>query len=283
MSTVPLFWTTEYSRIHPGDHKLIETASGLLPIGRPGSEILKSPGKATFGGFWYEPDNTFRYTQKTVQQLKNYSEKSTQIKLSFPPEYFHPNIFQEQISFFKKICYSQISESNFHIVVNNRNNVSKGNRKKQRQFVERGGSVAQVDRSAWYRIYKLLVENRIRRGVELSMPWHVFELGLVNQPDVFTVWGATLGSEFVGGAFTVEIDAKTLYVLYWGDNLLGREISVVASICEKLIEFCLVRNYEVLDLGISSVNGLLDENLANFKVNLGAVQTTKPILTVRLS
>jgi hypothetical protein len=34
-------------------------------------------------------------------------------------------------------------------------------------------------------------------------------------------------------------------------------------------------------LGISSVDGLLDENLAKFKVNLGAVQTTKTILTVR--
>jgi hypothetical protein len=114
------------------------------------------------------------------------------------------------------------------------------------------------------------------------MPWHIFERGLIDQPDAFTIWGATLESEFVGGALTVEVNSYSLYVLFWGDTLLGRNISVVASICEKLIEFCISRNYKVLDLGISSVDGLLDENLAKFKVNLGAVQTTKSILTLRI-
>jgi hypothetical protein len=113
------------------------------------------------------------------------------------------------------------------------------------------------------------------------MPWHVFERGLDERPDVFTVWGATLGKEIVGGALTVEISDDTLYVLFWGDTLLGREYSVVASICEKLVEFCRSKNYKVLDLGISSVDGLLDENLARFKSNLGAIQTEKPILTVK--
>jgi hypothetical protein len=281
MSIVPLFWTSEYSRIHGDDHQLIETVSGLLSVGRAGSEILKSPGRATFGGFWIEPNSVFTYTEKTIQQLKNYSKMSSQIRISFPPEHFHPEVFQEQISFFTKNCSALIPESNFHIMVHNRNDVSKGNRKRQRQFIERGGSVSQVEKPDWHSIYKLLVENRLRRGVELSMPWHIFERGLIDRPDAFTIWGATLGSEFVGGALTVEVDSNTLYVLFWGDTLLGRDISVVGSICEKLIEFCTSRNYQVLDLGISSVDGLLDESLANFKVNLGAVQTIKPILTVK--
>jgi hypothetical protein len=282
MSIVPLFWTSEYARIHGDDHQLIETASGLLSVGRAGSEILKSPGRATFGGFWNEPSTIFTYTEKTIQQLKDYSKTSSQIRISFPPEYFHPEVFQDQISFFTKNCSALISESNFHIAVHNRNDVSKGNRKKQRQFSERGGLVSQVEKSDWLSIYKLLEENRLRRGVELSMPWHIFERGLIDQPDAFTIWGATLESEFVGGALTVEVNSNSLYVLFWGDTLLGRNISVVASICEKLIEFCISRNYKVLDLGISSVDGLLDENLAKFKVNLGAVQTTKSILTLRI-
>jgi hypothetical protein len=281
MTNVPLFWTSEYSNIHDGEHQLIETESGLLPVGRAGSKILKSPGRATFGGFWIEPNSVFTYTEKTVQQLKAYSETSSQIRLSLPPEYFHPEVFEEQISFFTRKCSALIAESNFHIVVRHRNDVSKGNRKKQRQFSERGGLVSQVEKPHWHNIYKLLVDNRLRRGVKLSMPWHIFERGLANRPDVFTIWGATLGSEFVGGALTVELDSNALYVLFWGDTLLGRDLSVVASICEKLIEFCFSRNYQVLDLGISSVDGLLDENLAKFKVNLGAVQTTKTILTVR--
>ena len=281
MTIVPLFWTREYSKIHDGEHQIVETDSGLISLGRAGAESLKSPGRATFGGFWTEPNKSFSYTVQTVTQLIAYSNKSVQIRISFPPSYFHPEIFEEQVSFFKARSKTFVSESNFHIVVDHRNDVSKGNRKKQRQFKERGGSVSQVPKANWRLIYDLLVENRLRRGVELSMPWHVFERGLVERPDVFTVWGATLGVEFVGGALTVEISDDTLYVLFWGDTLLGRELSVVASICEKLVEFCRSKNYKVLDLGISSVDGLLDENLARFKSNLGAIQTAKPILTVK--
>jgi hypothetical protein len=281
MVIVPLFWTEEYSKIHDGEHQIVETESGLLSVGRAGAETLKSPGRATFGGFWSDANKGFSYTEKTVSQLIAYSNKSNQIRISFPPSYFHPEIFEEQVSFFRAICITDISESNFHILVDQRNVVSKGNRKKQRQFHERGGSVSQVQKDEWRLIYNLLAENRLRRGVELSMPWCVFERGLVERPDVFTVWGATLEMELVGGALTVEISEDTLYVLFWGDTLLGRELSVVASICEKLVEFCRSKNYKVLDLGISSVDGLLDENLARFKLNLGAIQTEKPILTFK--
>ncbi len=281
MRIVPLFWTTEYSKIHDGEHQVFETDSGLISLGRAGAETLKSPGRATFGGFWKEPNEGFTYTEKTVAQLVSYSNKSNQIRISYPPSYFHPEIFEEQVSFLKAKCSSFISETNFHIVINQRNDVSKGNRKKQRQFKEGGGSVSQVLKTDWRLIYNLLAENRSRRGVELSMPWHVFERGLDECPEVFTVWGATLGTELVGGALTVEISDDTLYVLFWGDTLLGREFSVVASICETLIDFCKSKNYKVLDLGISSVDGLLDSNLARFKSNLGAIQTEKLILTVK--
>lgn len=281
MVNVPLFWTREYSKIHDGGHQIVETESGLVSVGRPGDETLKSPGRATFGGFWTEPNRNFSYTEKTVSQLIAYSSKSSHFQISFPPIYFHPEIFEEQVSFFRDRCYTSISETNSHIVVDQRNDVSKGNRKKQRQFSEQGGSVSQVLEDDWRLIYNLLVENRLRRGVELSMSWRVFERGLIEQPDVFTAWGATLGMKFVGGALTVKINEDTLYVLFWGDTLLGRELSVVASICEKLVEFCRSKDYKVLDLGISSVDGILDENLARFKLNLGAIQTAKPIMTVK--
>lgn len=282
MMSVPLFWTSNYSKIHDGEHNIIETESGLLPVGRASSQTLNSPGRATFGGFWTESSGGFSCTKKSISQLIAYSNKSNQIRISFPPNYFHPEIFEDQVSFFRAICNSYISESNFHIEVDQRSDVSKGNRKKQRQFNEMGGYVSQIPQSDWRLIYNLLLENRLRRGVELSMPWNIFERGLVELPDFFTVWGANLGMEYVGGALTVKISEDTIYVLFWGDTLIGRKLSVAASICEKLVEFCRSKGIKVLDLGISSVDGLLDESLARFKLNLGAIQTAKPIMKINL-
>ena len=112
------------------------------------------------------------------------------------------------------------------------------------------------------------------------MSWEVFEKGLQELPQKIVAWGAYLQNQLVGGALTIEIDKDTLYVLFWGDTLLGRDVSVVASICEKLVNHCITHDYLVLDLGISSVDGVLDENLARFKINLGAVSTSKPIFSL---
>lgn len=282
MSDVPLFWTKEYAKLHGEDHCLLTTKVGLIPLSRAGSNILRSPGRATFGGIWGVPDLDFRVTSELVRDLRNYDSGFTEIKISFPPAYFHPEVFESQVRYFDTNCDRKITETNFHINVSNRLLISKGNRKKLRQFSEQGGQVIRLDSYEWRDLYDLLYANRARRGVNLSMSWDVFEKGLRELPDKFEAWGAKLNDELIGGALTVEIDEKTLYVLFWGDSLLGREISVVASICERLVGHCISRNYNVLDLGISSVDGVLDQNLARFKKNLGAVISSKPIFTLSI-
>jgi hypothetical protein len=282
MEDVPLFWTEEYARLHGGEHFLLPTQSGVVTLTRTGAEILKSPGRATFGGFWAVGCSNFQLSPNLIRELREYDSTFNELRISFPPSYFRPDVFESQVKFFDSNFSKKVVESNFHIVVNSRKAISKGNRKKQRQFAERGGEVGRLDSTRWRELYELLSANRLRRGVKLSMSWEVFERGLRDLPTKFVAWGATMQNQLVGGALTVEIDQNTLYVLFWGDSLLGRDISAVASVCESLVAHCISNDYHVLDLGISSVDGELDENLARFKTNLGAVSTTKPIFSLNI-
>jgi len=280
---IPLFWSTDYSSLHRGGHHLLKTSLGILPIGQNSNDSVKSPGKATFGGFWSENPNLPQDWNEAKIQIRNEYSNATVLSINFPPSYFHPEIFSPQVSFFRRNARSMVDEVNFHIDITSHRRVSHGNRKKERQFKEMGGVIFVADREYWSKAYSLLKDNRARRGLEFSMTWEIFERNLMVLPEVFTVWGARLNDELIGAALTVKIDSDVLYVLYWGDSLIGRQYSVVASLCSELVDFCRSSDFVKLDLGISSVQGILDTNLARFKANLGACETLKSTISVSLT
>ena len=61
----------------------------------------------------------------------------------------------------------------------------------------------------------------------------------------------------------------------WADHPEYRSLSPIALLCEEIISDARQRGIAVVDLGTASVNGFLDEGLARFKKNLGAISTLK--------
>ena len=76
-------------------------------------------------------------------------------------------------------------------------------------------------------------------------------------------------------ALIVSLSDTVEYVLYWGDDENYRALSPVTSLFLKIVTSCKSGNKRYLDLGISSVNGNLDEGLFNFKSSLGASAFSK--------
>jgi hypothetical protein len=278
----PLFWTQEYADLHNSNHNVLEIGPSVIAVDGVGGTTIKSPGRATFGGIWSDSPLTQKEFLQTINELGGLFPNSRELQMNLPPEYFYPEIFEPQEFFISQINTDSYFEFNYHINVNSAINLSKGNRKKQRQFVESGGIVDRANQGSWKVIYELLSENRLRRGANMSMPWETFERSLLALPNSFQLFQANIDERIIGAALTVKIDKKILYVLFWGDSLEGREISVVASISKHLVEYCKKNSINILDLGISSVNGKLDDNLARFKRNLGAIETKKPIHLVPL-
>lgn len=272
---IPLFWTSEYSQIHDDKNQILKIQEIIVPLSKPINGILRSPGRATFGGFWSLKKLDQSHFRKALEKLYDLHPTTREFHLVLPPDYFQKEIFDTQRIFFDGVSYSQSIDINFHIDLHSNHSTSKGNRKKIRQFREQGGVVVQSDLSDWESCYQLLVNNRARRGVKLSMSWDIFKKSLEQLPLQIKLWKAVVKNIIVGCAVTVRISQDSLYVLFWGDNEHGRSLSVVASICDSLLVFAKSENVRYLDLGISSVDGLLDPGLARFKSNLGAIQGQK--------
>ena len=197
-------------------------------------------------------------------------------EFSFPPAYFCPEVFSAQASALERFGVSETIETNSTISITPENHVlpqdgfSRGNKKRVRAFDAMGGIVRRAHHSELESAFNLLKANRMRRGVELSMDKTKFQELIVSASNSHRCWLAKANSELMGVALTVEISDKVTYVLYWGDSIAGREVSVTASLCRYLVGNAALEGKSFLDLGISSADGQVDEGLLRFKDNLGA-------------
>lgn len=242
---------------------------------------VKSPGKATFGGIWIsegEPTVSFYVNLFNTIFEKHKSAKETRVIL--PPLYYYPSKFRNQATALKLIGFEEIFlDINFHIDIGKwtQDLLSKGNRKKIRQFNENGGEIILASSDDFLNAYHLLRENREYRGVKMSMDQVKFVENLVKLPGIYKTYLAKVGKDIAGVAYLVRISKEVNYVLFWGDDINFRYLSPVASLLNFLVSESNHDGCTILDLGISSVDGVVDDGLARFKKNLGALETYKPV------
>ena len=290
-SLLPLFWTDRYVNLHASVHKILSievSSSNFALFTFSDLDILKSPGRATFGGFWPSEMTggvDLNYALRAYKYFFSKFSEFNEVKIVLPPQVFFPEIYASQAKALMMFDANQIIvDTNYHVEVENwsKNNLNKGNRKKIRQFYEVGGVVSYSNSDAIKQCYKVLVENRKRRGVSLTMQYADFESSLLVCGEDFKLIQASLEKQIVAACYLVRILPNYWYVLFWGELIEFRSLSPVASLFEFLMEEAQKNNVKILDLGISSVEGVLDEGLARFKSNLGALPSEKITVTVNL-
>jgi Acetyltransferase (GNAT) domain len=295
--SLPLFWRNEYAMIHGETHRIhkavipalhSEDVTALMPY-RTSSDAktFYSPGRATFGGFWTTSRLTSSDYLQLFYDLKLHFSACEEFVIRLPPSYFFAHAFDSQRQALIELSRgTSICDTNSHIVLSSNEppQISKGNRKKIRQFFENGGCVNLVLHSDTRKInlaYDVLSENRRARGVELSMPRDLFIKSLKTLPQDFSLHTAEINDDIAAASLTLKLSSNVMYVLFWGDSLKYRTFSPVASLATVLMKYCESMGCSILDLGTSSVDGIVDDGLLRFKRNLGAIESPRYSFTFR--
>jgi Acetyltransferase (GNAT) domain len=122
----------------------------------------------------------------------------------------------------------------------------------------------------WQACYALLAETRQRRGVRLSISFDY----LMNMRRIFgdriAMWRLTHGETLAGAALVYGVTRDWAYLVAWGDDLRYRPNGVVNLLAYHLVGHAIARKVGIIDLGISSVDGVPDDGLIQFKRSVGA-------------
>lgn len=278
----PLFWNPQFIMLNSGHGNILKITSSIdeseisMPFKISGS-IFKSPGIGTFGGFF--SSNKILDWDYVWNHLLKLNPEISEYEIIFPPEYFLPEIFVKQLdSCINSFDTKVISDTNHHINLTNfsPNLMSKGNRKKFRQFNEASGHILRGHQVDLESVIDALVISRQNLGIRLSMTREQIRKAFRDMPSEYENYAAIIENKIVASAITVSITAEIKYVLYWGDTGdVWKSTSPVVALCLAIAQDAKEDGFSILDLGISSVEGVINDGLKRFKDNLGAITTTR--------
>ena len=94
-------------------------------------------------------------------------------------------------------------------------------------------------------------------------------------PDEYLLFGVFDKNKMVATSVSIKVNSKILYCFYIGDALTYRAYSPVTKLVDGIYRYCQVHYFKLLDLGLSSDKGVLNQGLYAFKKTFGTFDSHK--------
>lgn len=252
------------------------------------SGIYKSPYRGTFGNINFKPDLDLDVKYECVGLLIDYFKSLKAKKLIVVSEPFAHNQHESGCLFnIYLTCGFKVSnhEINHTLRIDGEPLIVKirRNNKKRLSKCEREGFVFEqcFEFKDLEKVYALIKDNRESKGFGVSMTFEqIMQMYDVFRDSIY-FFKASQNDVDVASAICIKLNPKVLYVFYWGDLLCFRQYSPIVFLANGIYKFAQENKFELLDAGVSSINGNPNFGLANFKENMGF--SASPKLTYELS
>lgn len=259
---------------------------GMIVGEREGN--LRVPFSATYGGFSFNGIVACQYYDEACVALKEYAQqigKPLYITLA-PPIY---NVTDNTKTFealmragakIESIEYNQHFElqrfADYANILDSKNrNVVKKSLTLGLGFIQldstRGADIA--------RAYEVIRINHLERGNPLNMSLqNVLDTIKVIPADFFVVEDAE--GQDAAAAVIFHTTQDIYQVVYWGNTSQSLPLKPMNFLAYKLFEYYFAKGIRILDIGISTAEGLPNYGLCEFKENIGCYATIKYSLSL---
>ena len=152
--------------------------------------------------------------------------------------------------------------------------LSDGARKKLAKCNRAGFDSALLNRSEWAKAYNLIAANRERAGRRLSLPFERIVDLEDALPGTHMFFGTFDDKRMVAAAICLRVRPDVLYVYAWGDAEKN-EYAPTVHLCQRIYEEACFMSCRLLDVGISTENGVPNKGLIAYKESLGFLPSVK--------
>lgn len=237
------------------------------------ASLLLGPERGTYGGF------AAPYDLQTMQELLE-SVPACTIKLA--PASHDLELFSRSMNALHRagftIEYVDLNYELKPLSIDFASGLSDGARKKLAKCERAGFDSRLLEKSEWKSAHKLIWLNRHRAALELSLPLHAIEALETALPGTYRFFGTFDANRMIAAAICVMVEPDVMYVYAWGDAEKN-EYAPTVHLCERIYEEACFMSCRLLDVGISTVQGVPNTGLSRFKESLGFSPSAK--VTVR--
>ncbi len=284
------FFNSRPYLLQQGEPKILELSRGISSARfawfKQNNEGY-SPLKAPFGSIEIQGPYSNSLVHELLEELIGnlQKEKVSALSITMPPDGYD---FETGFLLAKALqshgFQLGFQDLNFHLEVKSefKKHLHRSERWKLNKSIRAGYSFQKNDKPDWDLVFNLLNESRERKGFRLSMDQESLEKAFNFFPERYQLFEVIKDNETVAVAITLKINKDILYVFYTADLLKHRKLSPVVLLHNGIYQYCQFERIQLLDLGTSSLKGLVNSGVANFKRNLGGIASLKNTFVKRI-
>lgn len=140
---------------------------------------------------------------------------------------------------------------------------------------EKGLTFRSIPLSELEDTYNFILRCRTQRGQTLSMTFEELKNTVNTFKKSFFLFGTFFQKELASASISIRVHPTILYNFYPAHLKKFDSISPVVLLIGGIYKFCESNQFNLLDLGTSSIDGRLNFSLLDFKLRLGAVPSMK--------
>jgi hypothetical protein len=243
------------------------------------SVILKdnnaySPLRATFGGIEFSEEiskeNLHQFLLETISKIDGKT-----IKINSYPEGYISNLQIQKLEkcLLKSGFEISVIEQNFEIPITEKSfyETIRSVRAKQllRKSIKKGFVFQEIVQPNFLVIHAFIAHSRERKNRPITMSLEQLETHFKKFPKNFQIFSVTDSKRIIAVAVTIKINDEIIYTFYLSDDEAYLKDSPTIFLLSGIYEIFQQQNFKILDLGIATANGILNEGLARFKRSLG--------------
>lgn len=237
--------------------------------------VATSLPKSPFGGLIINKKISIAQIGKFLKIIiKYFGEEKYSLQIRLAPDCYVQN-HDAYLNAGFRISHTDVNQ---HIPIDQTSFADKINRNRKRTLdsnISQGLIFIKLGISHLGEAYELITECRIDRGYPVTMTFATLENTFTRFPEKYLLFGVYNNSEMVATAVSIRVNEEILYNFYHGDRMSQRQNSAVTFLVAGIYDYCQHQKIKILDLGISSNHGELNEGLFYFKQSCGAVSSDK--------
>ena len=207
-------------------------------------------------------------------------EVKTIIINSYPEGYLPKNQIQKLEScLFKLGFHISITEQNYEIAIMQKlfceTIISPRAKQLLRKSIRKGFTFQEITEPNFSEIHAFIARSRERKNRPMTMNLLQFENHFKIFSENFKIFSVMDSAQIIAVGVTIKINEEIVYTFYLADDEQYLKDSPTIFLLSGIYEYFQTRNFNILDLGIATNRGVLNEGLAHFKRSLGGILSLK--------
>lgn len=289
----PVFFDTE--EFHKYHSKFVEKVYKFYPIFNNkvvgfcylglNNNKLRFAYSSPFSMFYLRKKYSITDAVMFINALKRFARviDVDNIQISLPPEiYFNTEISIFEAALFSEgFCVERIDINNYFKLKEFNNidyyisHITNKVRKNYHNALKNGLSFNEIGTDQIDLVHEIISINRKQNGKPINISINQMKDLIAMESLKCRCFIVSKDIKIYASAIVFDISDKISQVIYWGDDVNYRNERPMDLLTTKIFEYYNMLGKEILDIGTSSENGIINCGLANFKKSIGCDSNVK--------